>query len=135
MKGEMRKVADGSGYIVRGAKIRCNRGTHTRKINLPVSHGTYSNGNPMMNKCDRIVDENISYFGICKGNCPSSGDISLVDENGGVATGKKCKVKILKDWINTKGDTLVSGEAALTTDSILVCAYGGKIKFISDGQD
>ena len=128
-------MSEGIAYVVRGAKMKCSKGTHTRKINLPVSHGSYSNGNPMMNKTDRVVEENISYFGICKGDCPSSGDISLVKETGGTVTGKKCSVMILRDWENAKEDTLVQGEAALTTDSILICAYGGQIKFISDGQE
>ncbi|BCZ45491.1 hypothetical protein psyc5s11_15580 [Clostridium gelidum] len=128
-------MADGTGYIVRGAKMKCNMGSHSRKINLPVSHGSYTNGNPMMNKTDRVVDKNISYFGVCKGCCPSSDNIHLVKENGGNVTGKKCKVKILKDWMNAKEDTLVGGEAALITDSVLVCEYGGQIRFVNDGQD
>ncbi|WP_326493198.1 hypothetical protein [Clostridium estertheticum] len=28
-------------YIVRGAKMRCDKGTHARKINLPESHVAY----------------------------------------------------------------------------------------------
>jgi len=118
-------MAQGTAYIVRGAKMKCDKGTHTKRINLPTSHGTYSNGNPIMSESDNVVGKNISDFGICKGSCPSS---------GGSAKTKKCQVMILKEWMNTKGDTLVAGEPALTTDSILICAYGGKIKFISDGQ-
>lgn len=122
-------------YIVRGAKMRCDKGSHARKINLPVSHGSYVGKNPKMNKTDRKED-NISYFGICHGECPSSGeDIYLVAENGGTITGKKCCVKILKDWMNAKEDTLVEGEPALTTDSVLICKYGGKIKFETNGQE
>ncbi|NFS30512.1 DUF4280 domain-containing protein, partial [Clostridium botulinum] len=30
-------------YVVRGAKMKCNKGSHKKRINLPVSHGTYSN--------------------------------------------------------------------------------------------
>lgn len=121
-------------YVVRGAKMKCDKGTHKRKINLPASHGTYSNESPMMNKNDNVVEENISYFGICKGGCPSSGDITLAKENGGTVTGKKCQVMILAEWANTKEDTIVGGAPALTTDSILICAYGGIIKFVTDGQ-
>lgn len=36
--------------------------------------------------------------------------------------------------MNTKEDTLVDGAPALTTDSTLICAYGGIIKFVTDGQ-
>ena len=127
-------MADQIAYVVRGAKMKCDKGTHTRKINLPISHGSYAHENPMMNECDNVVDENISYFGICTGGCPSSENINLLTENGGIATGKICKVKILKKWMNAKEDTLVEGKAALTLDSVLVCAYGGQIKFIGHGQ-
>lgn len=128
-------MASGTAYVVRGAKIKCDKGSHKKRINLPVSHGAYSNGNPLMNENDNVVGENISAFGVCKGSCPSSGDITLVKETGGTVTGKKCMVKILKEWMNAKEDTLVDGAAALTTDSVLICAYGGKIKFITDGQE
>ncbi|AGX41830.1 DUF4280 domain-containing protein [Clostridium saccharobutylicum] len=118
-------MASGIAYVVRGAKMKCDKGTDTKRINLPVSHGAYSNEKPIMNESDNIVGQNISSFGICSGGCPSS---------GGNEKRKKCQVKILKEWMNTKEDTLVEGEPALTTDSILICAYGGVIKFITDGQ-
>lgn len=119
-------MAKGTAYVVRGAKMRCDKGSQIKRINLPISHGAYSDGNPIMNQNDNAVGKNISAFGICKGGCPSS---------GGNEKMKKCQVKILKEWMNTKGDTLIDGAPALTTKSVLICAYGGKISFISDGQD
>lgn len=127
-------MTKGIAYVVRGAKMKCNKGTNAKRINLPISHGSYSNGNPIMNESDNVVGENISCFGICKGDCPSTENITLTKKNGKTITGKTCQVKILKEWMNTKEDTLVDGEPALTTDSILICAYGGQIKFITDGQ-
>lgn len=122
-------------YIVRGAKMWCDKGTNARKINLPNSHGSYVNEKPMMNQKDNVVNKNISYFGICKGGCPSSDDIYLIAENGQTVNGKKCLVTILDDWMNVKEDTLVKGEPALTNESVLVCKYGGKITFITNGQE
>lgn len=127
-------MAKGTAYVVRGAKMKCDKGTHKKRINLPVSHGTYSNGNPVMNESDNVVGKNISSFGICKGDCPSNETITVVNKKGRSITGKKCQVKILKEWINAKEDALVEGEPALTTDSILICAYGGQIRFVTDGQ-
>ena len=112
-------------YVVRGAKMKCDKGTQTKRINLPTSHGSYSNGNPIMNESDNVVGQNISDFGICSGSCPS---------NSGNEKTKKCQIMILNKWMNIKEDTLIEGAPALTTDSILICAYGGIIKFISDGQ-
>jgi len=119
-------MAKGTAYVVRGAKIRCNKGSLIKRINLAASHGSYSNGNPIMNENDNVVGENISAFGICKGGCPA---------NGSSEKTKKCQVKILKKWMNTKEDSLIDGIPALVTKSVLICAYGGKINFISDGQD
>ena len=48
--------------------------------------------------------------------------------------GKPCCPVILSDWMNFKEDTVVMGNGAITTDSTLVCAKGGQIKFVSDGQ-
>ncbi|MBW6410333.1 DUF4280 domain-containing protein [Clostridium weizhouense] len=120
------KVEQGTAYVVRGASMICNKGTEIKRINLSVSHGVYSNGQPIMNENDNLVGQNISSFGACRGNCPSSGSNEKI---------KKCQVMILKKWMNVKNDTLIEGAPALTTASILICAYGGVIKFITDGQD
>jgi hypothetical protein len=130
-------MSDGDNYyIVRGAKMRCEKGTHARKINLPVSHGSYVKGKPMMNQGDNVVNKNISYFGICH-ECQEGEDIYLIGEDGNqLPPGKKCLVQIAGEWSDTKVDTLVEGKAALTTDSWLVCSkYQGKIKFETNGQE
>lgn len=122
----MIKLIIGTAYVVRGAVMACNMGTEIKRINLPVSHGTYSKGNPIMNENDNAVGANISDFGICRGNCPCIGS----DEKT-----KKCQIMILNKWMNAKEDTLVDGAPAITTASILICAYGGVIRFITDGQE
>jgi len=122
----MIKLEIGTAYVVRGAKMMCSKGTDAKRINLPVSHGGYANGNPIMIESDNIVGTNISTFGICSGSCPA---------NGSSEKTKKCQIIILNKWMNTKEDTLIEGAPALTTASILICAYGGVIKFITDGQD
>lgn len=131
-------MAKNPAYVVRGAKMMCvigkaMCGSHKRKINLPVSHGSYVNEKPMMNE-DDYKSKNVKWFGVCK-KCTEGEDIYLVGEDGKTVVGKKCKPKILKKWTKTKKDTKVDGKAALTTDSILVCKHGGHIMFYSDGQE
>ncbi|MBW9154817.1 DUF4280 domain-containing protein [Clostridium estertheticum] len=123
-------------YIVRGAKMRCDKGTHARKINLPESHGAYATEKPMMNKSDNVVNKNISYFGICR-ECKEGEDIYLIGEDGvQLPPGKKCLVKISGDWMKVKEDTLVDGKPALTAESVLICSlHQGKIKFVTTGQE
>lgn len=127
-------MGDKSAYIVRGAKMQCSCGTHKRKINLPTSHGSYVNGKPMMNKNDNVVEINVPYMGICTGGCQVSAQVVLIGEHGETLTGKRCIPMILKKWMNTKENTLVDGKPALTTKSQLICAYGGVITFVTDGQ-
>lgn len=129
-------MAEDERYVVRGAKMKCDYGSHKRKINLPTSHGSYVNNKPMMNKEDRVEEKNITYFGICSGSCPSEEIVHLIkEEDGSTITGKKCCLKILDDWIKTKDNTKVDGKPALTTKSELVCAHGGLITFDDDGQN
>ena len=122
-------------YFVRGAKMSCSKGSNERKINLPVSHGSYAKGKPILNKKDS-KPENISYFGVCTGGaCMDDEEITVIDKNGCTKTGKKCKPITLLDWVKTKDDTLIEGEPALTTESVIFCSHGGNIKFVTSGQE
>ncbi|NFI03434.1 DUF4280 domain-containing protein [Clostridium botulinum] len=123
-------------YVVRGAKMKCIKGSNERKINLPVSHGSYANDKPILNKKDN-TEQNISYFGVCeeKGCFVEKTEITVIDSKGNIKTGIKCVPQIVHDWIKTKGDTIVEGEPALTTDSVIYCCRGGNITFVTSGQD
>ena len=54
-------------YLVRGALLRCDYGSHPRKLNLPVCHAVYSEDAPVVHDKDCEVgdEKNISTFGIC----------------------------------------------------------------------
>ena len=124
-------------YIVRGAKMQCDKGSNLRKINLPVSHGSYVKGNPILNKTDSKPIENIPYFGVCKNEdrLPEKINITVINKDGAIQPGKKCMLQILGEWQNAKGDTIVEVQSALTTDSIIFCNCGGVITFVEHGQD
>ncbi|KNY27946.1 DUF4280 domain-containing protein [Pseudobacteroides cellulosolvens] len=124
-----------SRYIVRGATMVCSCGSHGRKINLPVSHGSYINNKPMMNQWDCVPIENVPEFGVCSSPAnPSNAPVTLVGEDGKPVAGKPCVPAILSCWMDTKEDTIVDGFAALTTNSKLICSLGGMITFKTDGQ-
>ncbi|MGG1787621.1 DUF4280 domain-containing protein [Brevibacillus formosus] len=128
-------MQEGPRYVVRGAKMRCNCGSHQRRINLPVSHGSYVNEKPMMNIEDYKPVENIAHFGICQSPTNQNNSIIyLIAEDGQNISGKPCTPTIYAPWIKVKDDTKVAGKAALTTDSLLICGYDGVIRFFSDGQ-
>lgn len=55
-------------YLVRGAKLKCSCGSHTRMLNLPTGHGIYVCGKAMIHRQDCVVGDteaNIPTFGVC----------------------------------------------------------------------
>lgn len=107
-------------FLVRGAMLYCNCGTHERKLNVLKDHGVYTEGMPMIHELDRVNEENITFFGVC-----NSGSSLLKSENvllkikveeevknkdGTISTvtreenvrGKKCELCIIGNWEDTK---------------------------------
>ncbi|MBO1685222.1 MULTISPECIES: DUF4280 domain-containing protein [Clostridium] len=130
-----------SEYIVRGAEMKCNCGSNKRKINLPISHGSYVNEEkcgttkPILNSDDK-TEENISYFGVCPLHGKEEEKIDVIDDKGNlISNGKKCKLELGGEWQVTKEDYLVDGKPALTTDSIMFTNCGGIITFLTSGQE
>lgn len=129
-------------YLVRGALLACECGTHPRKLNLPQSHGIYINEKAQILETDCKIDENIRYFGICLCNTPPSNaeTVTLLKygdagEDGTVVTGYRCCPDIIGSWRDCMERNVINNkEKTVTTDSYLVCRYGGLIQPISSGQ-
>ena len=132
-----------SEYLVRGALLACQYGSHPRRLNLPKCHGIYVEGKPLIRESDCIVDENISYFGICSCETPPANaeTVTLVpySEDGnanGTVKGKKCYPCIVGQWRGISENVKVSGEVhGISTDSFLVCQHGGLIQPLTSGQE
>ena len=52
-------------YLVRGAKLKCDCGSHTRQLDLRRCHGLHLCTIPMMHEKDCRTGENILPFGVC----------------------------------------------------------------------
>lgn len=128
-------MSDHPAYVVRGALMECEMGSHHRRINLPESHGSYVNDKPMMNEED-CKPNHIPYFGICKSvHNLNSEVVHLIAEDGsGTISGKPCVPIFYGKWMNAKEGTLVEGKAALTTDSVIFCDCKGVVTILKDGQ-
>lgn len=140
-----------SAYVVRGALLHCQYGSHCRRLNLPVCHGVYTLKKPIMSKKDCVVEKNISSFGVCSSpSNPTGGIVSYVkeaprnpdgsftgEEASGTVTGTPCVPVIVDEWDDTHEDTRIGkeGEDALTTQSFLVCKYNGLIEIVRSGQE
>lgn len=143
-------------YVVRGALLKCQYGSHCRRLNLPRCHGVYTLKKPIVFKRDckggtEGADINITTFGVCTcpGN-PTGGSVCLEKEAprnpdgsftgeaaSGTVTGTPCIPDIIDVWEDTHGETHIGkeDEEALTTRSFLVCSYGGLIEIIRSGQE
>ena len=138
-------------YVVRGATMYCSCGTHTRKLDMPASHGSYIRDKAMMNRtdCKVGIDKNIPPFGACRSETKDGIDIKIedtkdllqvTDEDGNPVEiplpieGKLCKPELAKEWADAQEETLVDGEPALTVKCTITCKYGGVIGFMDAGQ-
>lgn len=130
-------------YLVRGALLACDCGTHARKLNLLQSHGIYINDKAQILESDCVVEENISYFGICHAETKPKGaeNITLVKygeagKDGATVAGCKCRPEIIGKWRGCMEKNLLQGdEKTVTTDSFLICRCGGLIQPLSSGQE
>lgn len=122
-------------YLVRGALLCCDKGSHPRRINLPESHGIYSKEHPIIRKDDK-TEKNISHFGVCSSSTPPKG-AEIVRYQGFVppgsteaaeeVQGRQCIPDIVsKEWSTVNGQ-------AVTVDSYLVCKCGGRIEPLTSG--
>lgn len=138
-------------YVVRGATMYCSCGTHTRKLDMPASHGSYIRDKAMMNRtdCKVGIDKNIPPFGACRSETKDGIDIKIedtkdllqvTDEDGNPVEvplsieGKLCEPELAKEWADAQEETLVDGEPALTVKCTITCKYGGVIGFMDAGQ-
>lgn len=141
-------------YLVRGALLYCDCGSHKRRMNLPVSHGALvGEDQPMVHAGDSLAGDHISSFGVCSAECPPAGEDvyfqkeGTFDENGdrktvgfGIVTGPACCPDINGEWMNAYKATLIAdhqnpaGVPALTMQSFLVCNHGGIIRAEVSGQ-
>lgn len=174
-------------YLVMGAKLYCSCGSHVRRLNLPLDHGVYIRGLPMIHEEDCLVGDgkNITTFGVCCSEehpaweplwkellekstrgavCASLSQtifgkpadtafrdsvnhkILLQRGDGKNVRGYPCIPCIVGCWrdVNRTQKIVRNGTdgmreqdklSAVTTDSFLVCAYGGLIEPLSSGQE
>ena len=137
-------------YVVRGARLHCEFGSHRRRLNLPRCHGVYVLQKPQIHQMDCVsgvegANINITSFGICSSPDKSDGEnIRLVCEAAADGTpseetisGIRCIPKIVGHWESTQEDAKIGAEQqpAVITKSFLVCAYGGLIEIVTSGQE
>lgn len=152
---ELKSEAEPSNLLVRGALLKCSCGTHPRRLNLPKSYGVYAidEQHPKVHQDNCVVGDNnnISYYGVCKSNCKPKGTSHICLEpyvtpegkktSDSKIEGNKCIPVIVGNWFDPKDDDqifdmdVMRDIPCLTSNSFLVCKYGGIIEVITSGQD
>lgn len=111
-------------YVVKGAQLKCTLGSAPSLLNLPLCHGFYATGHPIIHSMDNKPMVNIMPFGTCP------------------VLGGPCVPAPVGPWLNTHDKTMIADAApggplypAVTMKSFLVCALGGLIEPKKSGQE
>lgn len=98
-------------YVTRGALLKCQYGSHCRRLNLAMSHGVYASKNAVVHEdnCNPINGENISWFGVCQSPFNKTKGASILlevdktlDPNAtGNIRGTPCIPRIVGAWRDT----------------------------------
>ena len=136
-------------YVVRGARIFCQYGTHVRRLDMPAAHGAFIRDKAMMNEADCKVglSLNIAPFGGCHSplNQGPRIDITVGPGEEPMPTGfdeatrtaispppgtvipdvRLCVPILGNKWLDAEKETLVDGKPALTMKCSIMCAYVG----------
>ena len=134
-------------YVTRLMKAKCNFGSMSQYLNLPLDHGVWfqSPDTPIMNANDHEPDKHILHFGRCTSSKNPGNTINLEEmiinalfPFGGFLGSKllkkllncegcKCKPMTITPWKETDDDYYIDGAPAVTVESTLQCYYGGSI--------
>jgi len=106
----------GERYVVSGAMIQCNQGSSSGNLQLSNSHKFSINGKYVLNVGDNQSMANIGSMGMCK------------------ITKGPCVPNASMKWQQGAETVCVDNNPALLSTSVVVCAIGGAIKIVDDGQ-
>jgi len=115
------KVTKGAGaetYVVEGATLTCTLGSNLNQLQIPNRRCILINGKKQANIADHIGRFNIISFGSCSRSIPPP----------------PCINATINKWVNGKENGFVDDEQALLNTSINLCACGGVISIVNDGQ-
>ena len=138
-------------------------GTRYRRLIVPLSHGVYLKKKAQLIKTDCVPHDNVQPCGICSVPAPPTEETEPAPKEGFFVKVKKvvksvaelffvnkeakkeeleevdiaplCDPVIYGQWEDTKDDVLIDNTPTLLITSFLVCAKGGIIRIVNDGQE
>ncbi|MFO0549569.1 MAG: DUF4280 domain-containing protein [Polyangiaceae bacterium] len=118
--------------VVRGAQLRCNKGTAPGSLSIPRSPVT-ADGPTTATVNDYIPVTNIPTFGQCTTQAnPTVATATAAAQ--GVLTPMPCVPVVASPWSPGSSITTIDGVKALTDDSKCSCNWTGSISVQSAGS-
>ena len=118
--------------VVGGAIAMCSFGTAPGNLQPTSQVRCLAEGRPAATIQDSAM-VNITPFGMC--TTLSNPQVAAATAAAmGVLTPQPCMLVPAGGWIPTKPNVLIGGKPCLTSESKLMCSYGGCISITSPGQ-
>lgn len=118
--------------ITGGAVCTCTFGTAPGNLNVTSQITCLAEGRPSATIQD-CTPANITPFGMC--TTMSNPQVAAATAAAmGVMTPQPCTLVAAGGWIPTKPNVIIGGKPCLTSDSKLMCSYGGCISITLPGQ-
>jgi hypothetical protein len=115
-----------------GALMLCSFGMTPSPL-LPSSKGVLTTGAMAANVMDHVPIANIPSFGMCR-SLANPSVASATSAALGVLTPMPCIPITPVPWVTGSPTVTLCGSSALNDTSVLACAWGGAIAFVSPGQ-
>jgi len=122
-------------FVTKGAKLKCSMGDSISEFNvIHASKVVYLHGENLGNIMNNKPMLNIKACGMCQSLAnPSVAAATSVAM--GVLTPMPCIPNTTSPWMKGKMNVLVKGQPALMDDCKLMCACGGVIEVVDNGQE
>ena len=118
--------------ITGGAVCTCTFGTAPGNLNVTSQVTCLAEGKPAATIQDGTT-ANITPFGMCT-TLSNPQVAAATAATMGVLTPQPCLMVTAGTWIPTNPGVLIGGKPCLTSDSKLMCSYGGCISITMPGQ-
>ncbi|MDP9124551.1 MAG: DUF4280 domain-containing protein [Pseudomonadota bacterium] len=120
-------------HVCMGATLMCPMGMATSKLMVLPKNKVMTDGKPAANIMDNVPFVNILPFG----SCMSMGNPATAAATAaafGVLTPTPCIPTIAGPWAPGSPMVLLAGPPSLNMSSKLICAFGGVIQILVEGQ-
>ncbi len=122
-----------SEYVVQGAELKCNFGSKSSKLQVPIPHRVSINNKQQANIMDNKPMLNIQPFGQCS-SLANPAVAAATAANYGRLQKMPCIPVTIAPWMMGKINVTTGNFPVLQKNSTLMCMWCGMIKIQDSGQ-